>query len=235
MLVAGGLELTDRGLDVLQERAVGVLALRLVVQPHADDLRAERRDRVAASVRLVDRGSEHLVGLGELSEVHQRLARLHEQLDGERITVRERRCRAAEQVVRGGEVSAVEGAAARRAQVRRGAPAQRHDVLVLHPELGADLVRLFQVEPADLLVFQDAVARRRLDPVDERHVELRARALQQSAVGGVADQRVEELERLFTDQRALVRADQLLDRERLQARRHLGLHRRRHQRLDAPR
>ena len=112
------------------------------------------------------------------------------------------RCRRpAEQVVRGRQVASGEGAATRGAQVRRRATSERLDIDVGHPQLGADLIRLLEVEAADLLVLEDAVARRRFHPVDESHMELRARPFQEASVGGVADQRVEELERLLADER----------------------------------
>ena len=144
----------------------------------------------------------------------------------------ERGGRPPEQVVGRGQVASGQGAAARRSQVRRRTPAERLDVGVGHAQLGADVIRLLQVVAADLLVLEDAIARRLLDPVDEPHVELGTRPFQESSVGGVADQRVEEPERLLTDQRLLVRADELLHHEGLERVSYLRLHRRRHQRLD---
>ena len=231
-VVAGGLELADGRLDVVQERAVGVLALRLVVQPHPDDPRAERRDGVATGVGLIDRGTQHLVGLCQLAEVHQRLTGFHQQLDGERVTVGERRGRAPEQVVGRRQVAAVERTAPRRLRY----DAARRPRVTTSSSCTPSSERI-------------SYACSRWNPRISSYSRMRSPAadstqstnatwssarvrFSKAAVGGVADQRVQELERLLADQRALVRADELLDRERLQARGDLGLHRRRHQRLD---
>ena len=67
---------------------------------------------------------------------------------------------------------------------------------------------LFQVETDRLVVFRRA-AGARLDPIREALVQLCARALQQLAVGGVADQHVMEAQHRLTEEPACVAFDQL--------------------------
>ena len=69
---------------------------------------------------------------------------------------------------------------------------------------------LLEVIPEDLLVLGGAFAVDAVGPLDECVVERRARALEDSLVGGVADEDVVEAERCFLERPREVRLNELL-------------------------
>src|SRR5262249_61060996 len=75
------------------------------------------------------------------------------------------------------------------------------------------LVRLLGV-PADRLVVLDRVTHSSLEPVGEARVQIGAGVLEETPVGGVADQHVMEAERGLAEVPARVRLDELAPTER---------------------
>ena len=87
--------------------------------------------------------------------------------------------------------------------------------VVERTELAQMPVRLLQV-PADRLVVLDRLPDPALEPVGEAAVQLGARALQEPAIGGVADQHVMEAQHRLAQEPAGVGLDQLAPPERLE-------------------
>ena len=158
----------------------------------------------------------------DVARREQRLAPVERELGARRVAGVEPVERAAEQARGERQVVARERAPARRR--RGGAPRARRArgrVASSGPELAQVLVRLLEM-PADRLVVLDGVADPRLDPVGEALVQLGARALEQAAVGGVADQHVVEAQHRLAEEPAGVGLDQLAAAQRLEARVEVG-------------
>ena len=137
-----------------------------------------------------------------------------------------------EQMCGGGQVAARHRAVGRRAQCLRGSVAERLGPLVVDTELAPIAPRSFQMVPEDLHVVVTAVAARALEPLGIALVQVRPLFLRHGLVGRVADQQVPEPERVLARELRTVGPDQLLAREREQARSHLRAqplgHERRH-------
>ena len=147
---------------------------------------------VAGLVGGADRLPEHLAGLGELADVHQRLAQVGEQVEPVLVEGRKERRRAPEQVRGGRHVAAGERPVAGRSQPLGRLPADGSAAVVERAELGEIGVRLLEVVAEDLLVLARAVAVHLVGPRHEALVELSPMPLQEAGVGGVADQDVLE-------------------------------------------
>ena len=117
--------------------------------------------------RLLDRLVEHGLGVGEATDLEQRLAVVRQQLEPRVRFVREERDRPLEQVRRRGHVAPRERAPTRRRQPPRPVRAERPSVVVERPELGQVAVRLLQVVAEDLLVLGRALAVDAVRPLDE--------------------------------------------------------------------
>ena len=165
------------------------------------------------AVELLDRRRRRTDVAGR----EQRLAPVERELGARGVVGLEALERAAEQA--GGErhVVARERAAAGRGETLRGAFAEPAAARVERAELAQVLVRLLEM-PADRLVVLGRAGRARLDPVGEARVQLGARALEEAAVGGVADQHVVEAQHRLAEEPAGVALDQLAAAQRLEAR-----------------
>ena len=164
-----------------------------------DEREHQRRIRAEAVVSGVvaggDRLAEHLSGLGELPDVHQRLAEVDQQVEPVLVIGRKERRRAPQQVRGGRHVAAREGPPARRPQPLRRLAADLAAAVVERSQLRQVAVGLLQVVAEDLLVLAGPVAVHLVGPGHEPLVQRRALALEQARVGRVADQDVLERER----------------------------------------
>src|SRR5262249_43582028 len=104
-----------------------------------------------------------------------------------------------------------------RSEVLRSPLAQRPPPTVERTQLTQVLMGLLEM-PADGLVLVADAPGRGLEPVREAGVELRARALQEPAVGRVADQPVVKLEGSLTGERSRLDLDQLAAPQRFESR-----------------
>ena len=151
---------------------------------------------VAGLVPGRDRLPEHLAGLGELADVHQRLAQVGQQVEPVLVEGREERRRAPEQVRGGRHVAARERPPAGGAQPLGRLPADARGRGRRAGPARQVAVRLLEVVAEDLLVLAGAVAVHLVGPGRRSARAARARcALQQPRVGRVADQDVLEGER----------------------------------------
>jgi hypothetical protein len=99
---------------------------------------------------------------------------------------------------------------------RRGRAGEHPPAGVHRPELAPQAVGLFQVVGEQLRVLAQPLAGGPLQPAGEALVQLGAERLGQAGVGGVAEQRVAEAERLLAGDVRGRRADQLPAHQRAQ-------------------
>ena len=131
---------------------------------------------------------------GELAGLEQRLSELRQQVQACRIAARKQLHRPAQQVRRRGHVAASQCAAAGGSQAHRAVLGDALAPCVERPELRKVGGGLLQVVADELLelAFAISLPGRPRAPGGEALVKLRAFALEQAAVRGVADQDVVE-------------------------------------------
>ena len=166
---------------------------------------------VVDPLRFHDRVPAHAFGASKLARFHERHPQQRQQRHTLGVSGREQRDRPLEQVGRRPQVGSLFCAPPRRGQAG-GGPARK--LLVGRSYLGAAAKGLLEVVAEDLLVFGEASAHLRLEPVGELLVQLGARLLGQRVVRGVADEEMAELEGVLVGEVGGVRPDELLPDER---------------------
>ena len=101
--------------------------------------------------------------------------------------------------------------------MRRCTLAQALAFLIDRAELAQMLMCLLEM-PADRLIVLDGFPGPALEPVGQARMQLRARALQNTAIGRVADQHVVEAQRRLAEEPADIRLDQLTAPQRFEPR-----------------
>ncbi len=220
LMVSEPLEERDGAPDPFQDLGFGDLGLRRVLHLKANELPDGLQAGVLDGLGAVDRGGQGAVGPRELTDVHQRVAGVEEQPGTGGILEGEQGGRSLQQAGGSRHVPPSKGPASGRGEIGRPASPHRTNVIVDDAELHPDEVRLLQVVPADLLELGHPAGVLALDPVHEPLVELGSGSLEQAVVGGVPDQDVREPVRVLIGRLpCLGREDQLLVRERMEARR----------------
>ncbi len=192
-LVADELEDPDRPLGLAQRLRAPLLFVAVELHEQPAQPRLGAKAMVARGFGGRDCAGEHPVGLGELAEVHQRLAQVGEQAHPVGVELGHEVDRAPQETGRRMHVATGERALAGTGQPLAGSAPEFLAMVVERAELGQVGVSLLEVVGRDLGVLGRTFAVHAIGPGDEALVHLRTGALQQAAVHGVADEDVLEL------------------------------------------
>ena len=171
----------------------------------------DRDDRAEDGVLRLPRLDEHLPHRRRVTGLVQGGVEVRREREARLIAGREEICRSPQERAAGGEVAAVEGAAAGGSEMAGGTGGEVGELRIAGVELRAVAVGLLEVVADDLVALDELVRR---EPVGEALVELGPGCLRERLVGGIADQQVPEAERVVAREGRLVGPDELLAHER---------------------